>query len=558
MRGLLLYIIPFLLFFTVKGYATNLGGSCNNNEPYCNGSFVTEYTLGDDWSYVDVGDFCYAPSYDTDGQKAYFKSEYYRSDATKHYYYASRIYCKAYPTCDENQTLDLSSNPPVCVSCGEGTNDLDCDNVPNNDDDDYDSDGDGIPNGEDLDDDNDGVPDTEDDYPNDSTKSDSSSESDVKYCKRGINDCTQGCICPVGTRNLLGYATICSSIATGQSHTGSFCDESGDGTEPIDPNEPKKCSYPPSLFGYDFQKVVANTSICYDLRERYGNRGAVGGTTWPCPDNTLACYYNLKTDSNSSSSTPPPDDNNPPPEDDNDTTPVDTNSSLSDTKNIEDKLDLISDSLSSEGSINNSLKDIGALIGDSTANNHKDLTDLNNNLGSKLDGIQSAIENQSDGSTDMSGTNQLLEDIKGSINGSSSTFTDLETSEVAIESHESKVTDLKSKITDMHIKLEDSTNLMEQVLSEFSTFSENVNISFIALGEDFQSYKTMFENKPTVSLPSGGSCSALQFSLYGKNINLSNGICSAFQTISPFIVFILTAITQLSLIYISMQLFKKD
>ena len=358
--------------------------------------------------------------------------------------------------CDDNQTANYSVNPPFCK---DNIPPLDCpaNSVPSADNlscecvSPYVSDSNGTgcilppsipdenstkPNGDcqpgfaknslgvcKQDSDGDRVPDDEDKYPHDGSKSGGGDNGKV-YCKRKINDCTPNCECPAGTLNLLGYISLCVNFKTGAQHTGKFCDVDGNGDEPTDPNAPKDCGNPSSIFNYSFQVQVASDSLCYDLRRRYADGGVIKGFNYTCPDETIACYYNLASDNNNSVSNnnPNPDNNtsNPLGENNNTNPTNDSNTSSNfDTMNLENKLDSIKDLLSSDGSINNSLQDIGSLVSNASGKNHDDLSTINDSvgsLGSKLDGIKSAIESQtSTPATDMTETNTLLTDLNDKL-----------------------------------------------------------------------------------------------------------------------------------------------
>ena len=359
--------------------------------------------------------------------------------------------------------------------------------------------------------DNDGVPDNEDDYPDDGSKSSSDSENGVKYCQRGIMDCTVDCECPKGTLNLIGYTSLCYSFSTGESHQGKFCDVDGDANEPTDPNATtpiQECNNPPSVFGFEFQSMVATDTHCYDLRRRYAQGGVTNGFNWSCPDNTVACYYNRASDSSDSNSSSGADSGTGDANttsgtgDLNSTTNPDANGTATiDTTNIENKLDAINDSLSADGAINNSIHDVGSLVSSSSQTNHTDLTNINSTLSNKLDSINDSIQNiPQTPATDMTDTNQKLDEIKDILNPDTT----------ADES------DLNSKVSD----------LKNGADNFIATYVNTWNSIKVAVGST---------SAPSIS--TAGSCSMSKF-VYGQSVDFQEGFDLFVQYLRPIMLLI--------------------
>jgi len=349
-------------------------------------------------------------------------------------YALEKIDCCTINTCfrEMNATEDNTTEPTDNNETNQTQHcqdDFDCDGIPDNEDDDMD--GDGIPNGEDT------TPlggscvptysqikdyegacvecavGTQPDNPQTTCIS-----SDL-FCVRDAVFCDNSCECPTDTyHGVTPYQTDDGIIHFGQckdsdnlNYKGRYCETIAPTNNNNDSNSSEPtCNYPIEIFSLPFLSIVL-ISQCNEPEKAF-----------PCTDKTVACYgldintsdvndENNPTDNESdSNSTSTLDSNNTT---DNNQTITDSNGTVIDTSKIESKLDKLNKSLSTTGAINKSLISIGALINKSSSTNHKDLI----SLGSKLDGIKSAIESQGNGSsTDMTETNQKLDDIKDALN----------------------------------------------------------------------------------------------------------------------------------------------
>jgi hypothetical protein len=153
-----------------------------------------------------------------------------------------------------------------------------------------------------------------------------------------------------------------------------------------------------------------------------------GGWSHSCPDGkNVACYNdNNSSDNNGDGGNNNDDSNSTGGGDMNNTGGDSNNTGNIDTTDIENKLDKIVNELGAEGTLNKALGNIGGVIKDNgkTIADKLDTLDddlksrlagLNSNLGDKLDGIKGAIENKPTG-TDLSETNNILRDIKDAMN----------------------------------------------------------------------------------------------------------------------------------------------
>ena len=313
--------------------------------------------------------------------------------------------------------------------------------------------------------------------------------------------------------------------------------------EVVPDKEPDPCDFKQEVGGYPFQGKSSKDSCDFSIKTLGNNLGTFvnsDGCEWG------GCYYknasaydyedkNTTTSPTDSNTTPTTSSINPT---DSNSTAVykDANGTTISSMNIDfspitSPLDQLRTLSTANGSTLTEIRDNVANQGNRISDK---LTVLNTDLGSKLN------------------------DIKDSLSAGTETFSPKQITDSKIAIDEAKVSDIDSKVSEIETKILDATLLMDTVSTEFTTFSTNIQTSFETLQNDFSSYETMFEQKPIVSLPSGGSCSALTFSFYGKSINLSDGMCSALQLLSPLVVFILTVTTQILIIYISIQLFKKD
>jgi hypothetical protein len=482
------------------------------------------------------------------------------------------------PVCDVNQTLDISVKPPICVdnipptdpsTCNNdeilwnnectrcplnsapNTNKLKCDCV-------YPfvlGDLEGVPTCVLSDIDNDGIPDINDPF------------DDNTYCKNNIYDCTPNCVCRIGTNESVGVVGLCASAALG-SYKGKFCtptDENGadtPGDNPDDilgdggssnPDNNPNCSHPSELFNHPFQKFTSEHECALNT----GN-GSLGSNfpTPECPRGDVACYFGAYPENNDTNNNDNNNGDGGTVGDSNSSGTVgDSNSSSNfDTSALETKLDAINDALSNDGAVSKGIESLGAINQRASDTNHQDLNDL----GSKLDTINDSINSQNAQATDMTNTNQKLDDIKTILNGSSSsTFNPSAYDTPTVSTDIAKVTSIKDKVSDLSIGIDEATTLMGNVKTEFSTFSTNIQSSYDSLIGDFAMYEEMFQNKPVVSIPAAGSCS-LTATVYGNTIDFGTNMCVFFTSIKPHIVFVFSLGTQLILIYLSILLFKKD
>ena len=236
-----------------------------------------------------------------------------------------------------------------------------------------------------IDSDNDNVPDSEDAYPNDPTQS--GGDSKPRICTANKTECS-ACKCPVGTMDFgaISLNSLPRSCVNGAVPI--FCSTKSDtpaydcrdgyvpapdyaSTANCVPANKSSCDYPPVIFNWNFQSIVATDSICYDLRSRYAQGGVTNGFNYTCDDGTIACYYNLASDANNSNSGSNNNndinntgsgnlDNNSstPPADNNSSSPIDT-------KTLENKLDVINNSLGSGGAIAKNITNLGSLVSSS-------------------------------------------------------------------------------------------------------------------------------------------------------------------------------------------------
>ncbi len=116
---------------------------------------------------------------------------------------------------------------------------------------------------------------------------------------------------------------------------------------------------------------------------------------------------------------------------------------------------------------------------------------------------------------------------------------------------------LGEDIKDASASMEEATRLMENVISEFATFRENISAQVATVQSRYEVVTTMFKDKPEVKIPQGGSCN-LTFDCCGKMIDLFQYLCVPLQKVSPIIIFIFSLLSQFTLIMIAIFLYKRS
>ena len=169
--------------------------------------------------------------------------------------------------CDSNSTRSVFSGQCIPI-CGDGTDDQDCDNIPN--DQDPDIDGDGIPNDQDPDIDGDGIPNAEDSTPSGGSGDGGSDTPPI------TDDCTA-----IDTNSYTSSDGSCQCFSNYHKEDG-FCVSNN----PIyhDP----KCDYPATKDGYSFQDLTFTIGSCqYSINFFNGGTYAKLDTC-----DYYGCYYN--------------------------------------------------------------------------------------------------------------------------------------------------------------------------------------------------------------------------------------------------------------------------
>jgi len=320
---------------------------------------------------------------------------------------------------------------------------------------------------------------------------------------------SSSCVCNDGYTPRYGLNSLEECISSPDTN-------SSDGSSNDDP-----CSYQDSENGFSYKGKNYDSSICQDNIKEFG----CGNGTFVKHDGCSfgACYYNYdldcpQDDSNSTGGSSNDSDTNDNSIDDNNTgsSSVDNNSS---TSLALDKLD-------------KSINGVGDKITDAVKNNTHVLSD-------KLSILDSTIS---------SGFDKLHNDLTRPTHIPS-------TNDLKIDS--SKVSSITSKVSDLESKIKDSTNLMQDVIKEYTNFASNLKDSFNSLKDNLTSYQEMFDNKPTVSISAGGSCN-LSVNVFGHTVDFGAGLDKSLSVFAPIFKFVLSLATQLSLIFISIRFFRKD
>lgn len=167
------------------------------------------------------------------------------------------------------------------------------------------------------------------------------------------------------------------------------------------PPDSEECSYPSTYETLPFQ-TITTASNCDVL---ISNSNQLFGSSFPlvnCSLGEVACYFRSPEDNPDSSEG---DDFDSP--EDNPDSPEDDNASSLGTFDILNSLDIINDSINLQtDTLDNSLNDIISSIDNSSIINSRGLLDIVNAINSK----------EVTPATDMSGTNELLGDIKDGLN----------------------------------------------------------------------------------------------------------------------------------------------
>jgi len=116
------------------------------------------------------------------------------------------------------------------------------------------------------------------------------------------------------------------------------------------------------------------------------------------------------------------------------------------------------------------------------------------------------------------------------------------------------INDLISQIKDT---LSSSSSFIDTAFSQFSTFSSNVDTSLTDLQLDFENYKNLFNDKPIVNFSSSGACD-MSIDVYEQHIDFGKGLCDGLHILSPYLYFVVSLLSQISLIFLSLYLIKKD
>jgi len=393
--------------------------------------------------------------------------------------------------------------------------------------------------------DGDRVPDEEDAYPNDSSRS-SDSDSDNKCngnpCGKDnyymcVNDDIKIVINGSHYEHVLFWYD-CSTCESYSQRIGGPCPGQGDSdtdntnpsddngtSDPIEDEHVDDCNLQPELFGWKYQDRVATGAQCDNLKRLYAVGGFTDGYSVICPDKTIGCYFNRKSDSNNTDTSDSNDNSNDSNSsgsvDNNSSDPTnnnDSNSSSSiDLSNIESKLDIINSSIIKSSTSNHgALISISTIISQSSNKNHNDLTKLNSSLGSKLDGIKSAIDNKSATSAnDMNPTNEILEEIRDKL------------SEDTTDKEEAS----KAK------------------MSKASTMMDNMLGSYTAM---FSSISNVINNTPTVNLHSSGTCQ-LSVYIYNQTADFKKGFDLFVNYLRPILLLIMNLTATYILIILAIR-----
>ena len=328
------------------------------------------------------------------------------------------------------------------------------------------------------------------------------------------------------------------------------------------------CDYPSSKFGYPFQTLTHTSSYCNILSG--GNLLYQTEFMPDCLPDQYACYYNNHDDNNQT------DDAGDGGNDSNGTGTGDNNSTGGDNNNsgVFDDTEILNrlDTLISLDKINNdNLDTINSSILSSALGTQDHIDSMNDNLGTKLDAlknsnIDSAIGIKNAISSMNTNLGVKLQGIESSIDGISDilttndgiSFTPLPTAtDNVIQVDEDKINTIKSKVLDLNLDIETINELLSTVKTEFNIFYDHLVSIFETLQEDYSTFKDMFSDIPTTILSGGGGCSHT-FTVFGTTVDLMSNVCDILQKLSPVFVFLVTIVTQLSLIMISMRLLKKD
>jgi len=315
------------------------------------------------------------------------------------------------------------------------------------------------------------------------------------------------CVCDIG------YTPTQYDLTTGDVLECSLSDTS---------QESDPCSYADSENGFEYRGKNYDSSVCQDDINSYG----CGNGSFIKHDGCSfgACYYNYDLDC------PQGDDNSTDgsSSDDGDTShnSTDDNDTSSSTVDDNSTTSLALDKL------DKSINGVGDKITDAVKNNTHVLSD-------KLSILDSTIS---------SGFDKLHNDLTRPTHIPS-------TNDLKIDS--SKVSSITSKVSDLESKIKDSTNLMQDVIKEYTNFASNLKDSFNSLKDNLTSYQEMFDNKPTVSISAGGSCN-LSVNVFGHTVDFGAGLDKSLSVFAPIFKFVLSLVTQLSLIFISIRFFRKD
>jgi len=278
------------------------------------------------------------------------------------------------------------------------------------------------------------------------------------------------------------------------------------------------CAHDATYFDLPFKSYVSSTDACYAAA---GSLNYQTQILVDCSLGNFACFY----DNNNSNPTDPNtednnNDSNGTMENNNDNNgTVDTNSTqfgdiniTFNTTNLEKKLDAINESLSSTGAISKGIGSLGRAVTDASSLNHSDLTNMNNNLGQKLDGIKGAIESKDNGSDE---TNDLLKSIE-----------------------ENQRTETAGKEEEFNSKFTEIENAVSNMTASYT--------------EMFNSISAIINNTPTVNLSSSGSCS-LSVAVYGQTPDFKQGFDLFVSYLRPILLLILNLIATYLLIIVAIK-----
>jgi len=342
------------------------------------------------------------------------------------------------------------------------------------------------------------------------------------------------------------------------------------------PNDP--CSYPLFSNGMGYQNATSDEDTCIENSQLFGDGSMAFDKNPDCFYG--GCYYNNKRTSDSNSTPPPPSSGNNGgtiSTDANGTQHLDLNlSNLTGAvdkinANVADankKLETINNSINNQSNrlnsslaqLNGSANGIKGQVASSGNQISNTLNALNDSIGTKITQSSNSISGSI--SAMQGGLGGKLDDIKGAItglagDGNGTKFVPTESNVSHFTVSDERMREFNSKISSVREQLSDAGALIDTVKSEFSTFASNIQTSYTGLVDGLASYQDMFENKPTVAMPSSGSCN-LKATVLGKQLDLGASLCSSMHIVSPYLVFILTIGTQLSLIFTAMYLFRKD